>query len=55
MINIYRQNSDAIREHLNELHRGLKNSKNKKVLNDFIDYWSIQYIVQKNKELILNK
>lgn len=55
MVIINRQNSNAIREHLNELHRGLKNSKNKKVLNDFIDFWSIEYIIQKNKELNINK
>lgn len=55
MIRIYRQNSTAIKEHLNELHRGLENSKNKFLLNKFIVSWQNKYVKQKQKELILNK
>lgn len=44
------QTSHKIKEHINELYRGLENSSKPELVNEFIDFWSVEYIIKLNRE-----
>lgn len=44
------QDSNAIREHLNELMFDIKKSNNKKMVRDFIIYWKAKYMIALDEE-----
>lgn len=50
-----RQSPDKIKEHIKELFRGLNNSKKPEIVEDFIDYWTLEYIFKTHKQKQLNK
>ena len=49
MILIDRQDVSEIENHLIQLYKELKTSKNRKVLEDIIDFWEIELIIKNHK------
>ena len=49
MILIDRQGVNAIENHLIQLYKESKTSKNKEVLEDIIDFWELELIFKKHK------
>ena len=49
MILIDRQGVNAIENHLIQLYKERKTSKNKEVLEDIIDFWELELIFKKHK------
>lgn len=54
MILIDRQSIEDIENHLSQLYKELKTSKNIKVLEDIIDFWELELIFKKHKLKQLN-
>jgi len=49
MILIDRQDVSEIENHLIQLYKELKTSKNRKVLEDIIDFWELELIIKNHK------
>ncbi len=49
------QTSKQIREHLNELYRGLENSYHKDVMQSIINEWELKYKYKKELEELKDK